>query len=534
MNNTQKIYIIGGGVSGLVSACYLKKKGYSVCIIEKNNKLGGRLFEFDEHGFRFNNGPSWYWMKDVFYQTFSEIGIKESEIYDLKRLDPQYKIIFEDLELTVPGNYQNMKKLFDNHDPNHKLNLFVEKSQKKYFLSRKYFLNYENLSFLEYFNYHTFKNIFSFDLFTSYSNHCKQFTQNPYLLQILQWPALFISSCSNNLSALYSILTYSMIYDGTYLPKNGMIDIVYLLTKQCKKLGVEIILDEKVMAYQINQKNNKIESIFTNKKEYKNVDSVLASCDYHFNESLLPKKYQTYPIQYWKNMELCPSCLLFHIGLSKKLPNSDFHILFFDSNLNDHIDRIYSGKKLPQKPLFYLNLTSQFLNTAPEGCENLFILIPTGPHFSVSDQEVEDCFKYVVNRLEIYFETNLYNHIIVKKIFKDQDFKSRFNAFGGNAYGLTCHPLQTAFLKPRIRSRYIDNLFYCGQLTNPGPGLPPCLLSGLVSSKCLIKNKDKTGRFNLGESLTLLFSILARTGSFFHFFKSIIREFFYIFFRYLY
>ncbi|VVU94498.1 Flavin containing amine oxidoreductase [seawater metagenome] len=526
----KQIYIIGGGVSGLVSACYLKKKGYDVTIIEKNNVSGGRLFEFKEEGFHFNNGPSWYWMKDIFEEVFLDIGISKQEMYWLIKLDPQYKIVFPDKDMIIPGEYSEIRKLFPINERS-KLDSFVKESKNKYQISRKYFLRYKNLSIFEYFNWETLFNIFSFNFHLSYRDYCKKFTDNKYLQTLLEWPALFIGSSPKSVSAMYSILSYSMLAEGTYLPAKGMIEIVNLLENHSKKLGVNIKLNESLIDYKI--KNNKIINIITDKNIYQDIEDIICSCDYNFNESLLPDNYKTYPNKYWQKLELCPSCILIHLGLNKKLPTKDFHVLFFDNNLDHHLNCIYDQKKLPSEPLFYLNISSKLSLTAPYDCENLFILIPTGPGMIINQKDIEEAYKYVINKLETYYKIKLKDNIIKKKIFKNQDFSSRFNAYQSNAYGLTCHPLQTAFLKPRIMSRYINNLYYCGQLTNPGPGLPPCLLSGIVTSKYLIQNKGQSNRFKIGESLTLILSIFIRTFSFFTTLKVFIKEILYIFFNYL-
>jgi len=531
MLNNKKIYIIGGGVSGLAAACFLKNKGFNVCIIEKNNTLGGRLFEYEENGFRFNNGPSWYWMKDVFDEVYEEIGISKKDVYKLNKLDPQYKMVFDDEEFVIPGEYKKTQEMFSDLSKSNKLESFINKSHKKYDIARKIFLRYNNLSFTEYLNLETIKNIIHFDFNISYREYCKKFSDNKHLQKILEWPSLFIGSSPKKISAMYSMLTYSMIHDGTFLPEDGLVDIVKVLTKRANELDVEIKLNESVKDYII--KNKKIIGIKTNNSVYKNVESIIAGCDYQFNESILPRKFRTYPKSYWEKIELCPSCLLFHIGINKKLETDDFHVLFFDNNLDSHMNEIYNLKTVPENPLFYLNITSKKLKTAPDGHENLFILIPTGPHMIITNETVTKYYDYVINKIEKYYDTKIKENIVCKKIFKDSDFKSRFNAYGGNAYGLSCHPLQSAFLKPRIKSRYLNNLYYCGQLTNPGPGVPPSLLSGIVTSKYFIKNRNKSNKFNFGESLTLVIAIFARTLSLYTTIKIILKEIIYIFSGYI-
>lgn len=526
----EKTYVIGGGISGLTVAIYLKINGQNqVTIIEKNDTLGGRLYEFKDKGYTFSAGPSWLWMIDWINMVFKDLDIPNNQMSDLIKLDPQYKMVYEDDELSIPGNYSDIKKMCSEKFKCNKLDKLNNEMKKNYFKTRDILSKNNNLSITEYTNLPTIKFLLSCNLFTSYRKYFQSFTSDQNLQSMLEWPSMFISSSPNKISAAYSLLTYTMMSDGTYIPKKGMYEIVEILKKKAIDLGIEIKLNESLQSYEIEK--NKITKLKTDKNIY-NVKNIIATCDYNFNESILPCEYRTYPSKYWESLETTPSCLLIHLGLKKKIPEKNFHVLFFDNNIDHHIDSIYNKKNpgLPAKPLFYLNITSKILNTAPKNGETLFILVPIPPQESnMNEDEIEKCYTYILNRLENYYNTNIKDYIEVKKIFRDIDFKDRFNSYKGNAYGLTCHPLQTAFIKPRIKSRYIHNLYYSGQFTNPGGGIPPCLVSGAVTAKYVIQNNDLSNRFNLGESITLISSVFIRTQSFITaiivFFKEIINIF---------
>lgn len=492
------IFIIGGGISGLIAACNLQKKGYKTTIIEKNNYLGGRLNDFymkdKKIEFKFSNGPSWYWMDDIFQDIWKELNIPKHQLYKLIKLENQFKLFLNNNEILIPNNFNKILKIFhsiDNNSPQYLQN-FVNENQEKYNLSKNIFMRFLNLNIFEYFNLGILKLIFKFGIFDSYNSYFKKIFKNDILVKILEWPSYFIGNNPKTINSIFNILTYSYLKDGTYIPENGMYSIINMLEKHYINLGGRIILNEEIVNLEINK--DKIDFIISKKNniltKYK-TDFIICSGDYYNFEKILPKNLQTYSDKYWDKLKLCPSCLIFHLGLKIKLNNLDFHNLFFDLDDND-LNLYLNNFDISQKVPFYLNITSKYLNTFNNNNnETLFILIPVNNN-NYKKNEIDICFNNILQRIQIKTNINLQENIILKYTFYNKDYRI-YNSFKNNAYGISCENLQFGFIRPSIKSLNVSNLFYCGQNTNPGPGLPPSSLSGLIVSNYLdytIKNKE--------------------------------------------
>jgi len=489
------VLVIGGGISGLVSAINLKNKGYKVILVEKNRDLGGRLYQQKFGDYIINNGPSWYWMPSVINSVYHNLGIKDKDIYNLVKLDPQFKIIFDKEEFDIPGEYEDIKSIFKNLDTKSDKNLdtFMENSKYKYQKGFSKFIFYPNLLINEYLEPKLLYYIYKFNIFQSYRSLCRKISNNSYIQKLVEWPALFIGSNPKNITGLYSLLSYSMFKEGTYIPsKKGMIEIIDLLTKYCYKNKITIIKETEVVDFIFT--DNKITKVKIKTNENINnlidvkVDYVMNSADYFHIEHLLPNKFRSYPLSYWDKFVVCPSCLLFSITLNTTLDKLQFHNLFFKGSLDNHTNHIYNYGTLPKEPLFYLNITTKLFTEAPEGEENLFILIPSNPDIVLSSCEIKRVYKYVIKEISLASKVDIENHIISKRIFKDKSFGNKFNSFKFNAYGLGCDKFQNIFIRPKLKSLYVENLYFCGQTTSPGPGIAPCMISGLNSSNLLYKD----------------------------------------------
>ena len=494
-----KIVIIGGGISGMIAANNIKYQhpNFKVILVEKNNILGGRLYQENINEITINNGPSWYWMSDIINEVYKCIGIKN--IYDLNKIDPQYKLIFEDKsDINIPNNIQEMRQLIYSLDPQciTKFDTFIQHNKYKYDICKNKFLKFDNISISEYLSIFTPYYIYKLDILKSYREIVNNITNNKKVRKILEWPCLFIGSNPNKISGLFTFLTYSMLVDGTSIPnKTGMIEIVNLLENNLNKLGVKILKNYSI--YNFKYYNNTINKIVLIDPLFNditiNVDKVICSCDYYYIESILPNNFRSYPQLYWINQILCPSSIIFNIVLDIKIPNLIYHNLFFDYNIDEHLDKIYNSNTLPKNPLFYINITSKLFKEVPKNYENLFILIPSNNHMELSSDEQTKVYSNIISRISKYCKINIKDHIVYYNSFNNQDFSYRFCSYGNNSYGLGCDNYQYAFFRPKIKSRYITNLYYTGQMTSPGPGIPPCMISGLnVSNKVIndIKNEN--------------------------------------------
>lgn len=486
---SKSVIIIGSGFAGLSAASFMAKAGWKVTVLEKHTTPGGRARQFSEVGFTFDMGPSWYWMPDVFERYFNQFGKKVSDYYHLKRLDPSYRVYWPDGPVDIPADYEALRRLFDEIEPGSAVQLdkFLKEAAYKYEVGIQKLVYKPGQSLTEFLDWELITGVFRLDVFNSIKSHVAKHFSNPKLKELMEFPVLFLGALPEDTPALYSLMNYADMKGGTWYPDGGMFQIVKAMYDLAVELGVEFRFEEEVTTISIQK--NTVKEVVTKKNQYR-ADVVIGGADYHHIETgLLPEEFRTYSKRYWDKRVMAPSCLLYYVGLNKRLNNIHHHTLFFDTSFEVHGKEIYTTRKWPSDPLFYMSATSVTDPTvAPEGCENLFLLIPVATGLSDDTEERRDMyFNMVIDRLEKQLGQSVREAIIYKKSFAHSDFVSEYHAFRGNAYGLANTLRQTAVLKPRCRSKKVKNLFYTGQLTVPGPGVPPSLISGEVVAGEVIK-----------------------------------------------
>jgi phytoene desaturase len=484
MKNSKKIVVIGAGFAGLAAAAKLAQAGHDVHLIEKNDQTGGRARIWEKDGFTFDMGPSWYWMPEVFDNFFKEFGKNTADFYELKRLSPSYRVYFgADDYLDVPSDFQELLNLFESIEvgSGEKLKKFLSVAEYKYKTGMNEFVWKPSDSVTEFFDIRILKSIFKINMFGSVSNEVRALFTNKKLIQLLEFPVLFLGATPQNTPGLYSLMNYADLVLGTWFPKGGMHEIVKAMTKVAIEQGVHIHLNEEII--HIETLNGKAVKVISNQSEYA-VDAVVSGADYaHTDLKLLDKNVANYTEKYWDEKTFSPSSLLFYIGLNKKLKNIIHHNLFFDAPFDEHAFEIYTKPSWPKKPLFYASAASiTDPACAPENAENLFFLIPLAPGLNDSEEMREKYFQMICERFEKITGENISDAILFKRSYAMNDFTKDYHSHKGNAYGLANTLLQTAFLKPKMRSKKLKNLFYTGQLTVPGPGVPPSIISGQVAA----------------------------------------------------
>lgn len=479
---SKKAIIIGSGFAGLSAATHLADKGYDVTILEKNSQAGGRARSFSENGFTFDMGPSWYWMPNVFDQYFEHFGKRTSDYYHLDRLNPSYRVYFGKDDFTdLPANLELLFAEFEKIEKGSavKLKKYLKESEYKYEVGINDLVYKPGRSLLEFADMRIVKGLFNLHLIKSIRSYVHDHFKSDRLRQLMEFPILFLGGTPENTPALYSLMNYADISLGTWFPKGGMHEIVKAMVNLAEEKGVKIILDEEVV--KINVENNSAKSIETKTANY-SADIIVAGADYHHVEqNLIEEKYRKYSPTYWDKRKMAPSSLLFYLGVNKKLSGLLHHTLFFDANFDEHAEEIYSKPKWPTNPLFYVSCTSMTdKSVAPEGHENVFLLMPVAPDLDDGEEMREKYFDIMMDRLENLTGQNIREHIVYKRSYAQSNFVEDYHAFKGNAYGLANTLDQTAILKPSLKSKKINNLYYTGQLTVPGPGVPPALISGKV------------------------------------------------------
>lgn len=493
--NKEQVIVIGAGFAGLAAATVLAKEGYAVTIVEKNDQPGGRARIWEQDGFTFDMGPSWYWMPDVFENYFALFNQHPSHFYNLTRLDPGYRVYYGKGDtLDVPADLNALKALFEQTEPGSSKGLqeFLDQAEYKYRVGMGEYVFKPSHSITEYFDFNLVKKSLGIQLLTSMSKHVRQYFKNPKLIKLLEFPVLFLGATPQNTPAMYSMMNYADLVLGTWYPQGGMHQIVNAMVKVAESYGVKIKLSTKVT--KIDIQDNKVTGLQTTKGLIK-ADFVIAGADYeHVDQHLIDKNHQNYTPDYWDSRTMSPSSLLYYLGINKRVENIEHHNLFFDEDFELHAKEIYTNPAWPTKPLFYVSCTSKSDNTvAPEGCENLFFLMPLAPGLHDDDALREKYFNIMLDRFETVTGQSIRHNIVVKRSYAMNDFKADYHSFKGNAYGLANTLKQTAFWKPAMRAKKIKNMLYTGQLTVPGPGVPPALISGQVAAqeaiKILKKNK---------------------------------------------
>lgn len=485
----KKITIIGAGISSLSSACFLAKEGFDVTILEKNSSIGGRGRQFKKEGFTFDMGPSWYWMPDVFDRFYDQFGYKSTDFYDLKRLNPSYRVYWSDKTYTdVPSDMTEIESWFESLEPGSsaKLKSFLKEAKYKYEVGMQDLVHKPSLSILEFADKRILKGLLNMHLLSSFSKYIRKYFKNPKILSLLEFPVLFLGAMPNETPALYSLMNYADISLGTWYPMGGMYKFFAAFEKIAKEQGVKIKTNAEVTGFTYDK--NVITGAIVG-DEIIEGDVFVSGADYQHTDSKLLKEKANYNEKYWNKRTMAPSCLLFYVGINKRVSNLQHHNLFFDESLDFHGKEIYKDPKWPTAPLFYLCVSSLTdSSVAPENCENMFFLIPIAPDLKDSEEIRDKYFHILLERLKSLTGNDIKNAIVYKKSYCISDFKKDYNAFKGNAYGLANTLMQTALLKPSLKSKKLANLYYTGQLTVPGPGVPPSIISGEVVAREIMKN----------------------------------------------
>ncbi|RAJ01527.1 phytoene desaturase [Chitinophaga skermanii] len=481
----KKVAIIGAGIAGLSAAAYAAKAGHEVHVFDKNSTPGGRARQFTTHnGYTFDMGPSWYWMPDIIDNFFQDFGYHATDFYELVALHPQFQMIFEEDRLAVPGNYNELRAVFETIETGagKQLDAFMKAARYKYEVGMQQFVNKPCHSWWEFVSPTIAMSALKLDLLSNFRSYVKKYFTHPKLVALMEFPVIFLGASPQQIPALYSLMNYGGYALGTWYPMGGFYKLVEAMQQVAEQQGAKFHFAHTVEEVIVH--NKEVQSLIINGETHA-FDAVIASADYHHFETLLAPPYRNYSEEYWQSRVFAPSSLIYYLGFNESIPHLTHHTLFFENDLDDHIDDIYGNKQWPRKPLFYACCPSKTdSSVAPANHENIFLLMPLATGLEDSEEMREKYFLEMIGRLEKHTgQPGLLQKIDYKRSYCVRNFMEDYNAYQGNAYGLANTLSQTAVLKPSIRNKKVKNLFYTGQLTVPGPGVPPSIISGKIAAQ---------------------------------------------------
>ncbi|XGI84599.1 phytoene desaturase family protein [Halorutilales archaeon Cl-col2-1] len=473
------VVVVGGGIGGLSASAFLSKKGYRVELVEKNASVGGRASVFEEDGFRFDMGPSWYLMPDIFDRFFAKFGRETEEYYSLNRLDPNYRIFFKDGDrVDVPASPDKAARLFESYEDGagEAFRKYLEKSEETYEIGMNEFVLEDRNRIRDYLSLDVLRNARGISLLKKMQDHVEEYFENPKLQQITQYTLVFLGGAPYNTPALYSLMSHVDFNMGVYYPEGGIYSVMEALRELAEEEGVEFSLGEEVTT--IDRSDGQV--VVETKNRSIDCDAVVSNADYaHTETQLLPDEYTTHDSDYWDSRTYAPSAFLVYLGVDKELPELEHHSLVLPENWNPHFESIFDSPSLPDDPAYYIcNPTRTDDTVAPEGKSAIFVLVPIAAELSLTDDERQEFRDAVIDDIEENTGVELRDRIEYERIFAGREFQSRYNSYNGTALGIAHTLRQTSVLRPKQRSKKMEGLYYVGQYTNPGIGMPMCLISG--------------------------------------------------------
>ncbi len=489
----KRIVVIGGGFGGLAAAALLAKQRHAVTVLEKNSELGGRARIWRQNNFQFDLGPSWYLMPEVFDHFFSLFGRRASDFYQLKRLDPGYRVFWGKGDYwDIPAEKESLFRLADQWEENgaEKLRDYLRRSTDLYRSAMAQFIYRDFHRVAELVDWNFLKALVRNRLYLSLEKYIQQTFTNPRMWRLLEYTMVFLGTSPRQAPAIYALMSHVDFNLGVWYPLGGIGVVVEAIRKLAEQQGVKIIAGAEVKKVCLH--HGKIVSVHSTKGDLA-ADLVVANADYHYVETqLLPAEARSFSQQYWERRTLAPSTLLVYLGLREKLSGSLHHNLYFDEHWDEHFATIFTSPAWPRKYSYYVSVPSKTDPVAaPAGKENLFFLIPVASGLKDTESVRERYANRVVTHFSTLVGTDLAKKVEVRRIFSHRDFIQDYHACQGTALGLAHTLRQTAVFRLPHRSRKVSNLYYVGHYTHPGIGVPPVIVSAEIVVREVVEDVGK-------------------------------------------
>lgn len=510
----QRVVVVGGGIAGLATAALLASRGHSVDLLEKNDDLGGRVGSVERDGFRFDTGASWYLMPEVFEHFFALLGTTAEAELDLTVLDPSYRVFFEGHPEPVdlrPDRAHN-RALFESLEPGagDRFDDYLRSAEDTYDMALRRFLytSFDSPGAFVHPDVVRQTPALSRLLTRSLESHVAGSFSDNRLRQVLGYPAVFLGSSPSRAPSMYHLMSRLDLGDSVLYPQGGFTRLIRVIADLAEKHGARLHAGAGVTRILTSPAGGGrpvvtgVEHESPSGLRTLEADVVVGAADlHHLETALLPTELQTHPEQAWRDRSPGPGAVLAMLGVEGRLPQLPHHSLFFTSDWGQNFGDIF-GKdaKVPDPASIYVCKPSESDPTvAPEGCENLFVLVPvpadttigSGGDEGAGSETVERTADAAIDQIASWAQIpDLRERILVRHTVGPQDFATRYHAWRGGALGLEHTLRQSAFLRPNNVSTKVDGLLYAGASTLPGVGLPMCLISAELVLKRLAGDRS--------------------------------------------
>lgn len=479
----KRAVVIGAGFGGLATAALLAKRGFDVTVLEMHDQPGGRARVWKKDGFTFDMGPSWYMNPDIFEQFFAEFGRKPSDYYQLVRLDPSYRVIFGE------GDHLDMSPDFDRNvatfegieqGAGEQLRRYIDVAQYQYEVSKREFLYKRYRHIWDFFSWRLLLEGSKLHLMDNLARYTRRFFRSEKLRKVLEYSMVFLGGAPSNTPAIYALINYVDMKLGIWYPMGGFGEVARGIERLAREQGATFRYGAEVT--KVEAEGGRATGVTLRGGEFVPADVIVANGDYHhLDTTLLAPEHRTYTERWWRRRTIAPSALLLYVGVRGKVNNLTHHNVFVENDWRPHFDAIFDHPGWPEKPSYYACVPSKTDRTvAPEGDENLFILMPVASGIDDTDEVRERYATYLIEHLERLTGESIKDRITVQRVFSQRDFAADYHAFKGTALGLAHTLAQTAIFRPAPQSRKLPNLYYAGQFTHPGIGVPMTLISATV------------------------------------------------------
>ncbi|UIP00943.1 phytoene desaturase family protein [Halobaculum sp. CBA1158] len=500
----EDVVVVGGGFGGLSTACYLADAGANVTLLEKNDQLGGRASVLEAEGFRFDMGPSWYLMPDVFETFFGHFDRDPADYYSLSRLDPHYRIFFKDGDQVdlVPDLDAN-RETFESYEAGagDAFDDYLAKSERNYEIGMEHFVYEHRDDLADFVDPDVLRYSWGLSLIGSMQDHVEDYFDHPKLQQIMQYTLVFLGGSPHNTPALYNLMSHVDFNLGVYYPDGGMGAVVDGIVEMGSELGVEYVTGAPVTAIKGQRGGFKVETADGDAAgdsagngaaagDAYFPDLVVSDADYaHTEQELLAPRKRQYDADYWESRTYAPSAYLLYMGVEGDVNELAHHTLVLPTDWDEHFEQIFEDPTWPDDPAYYLCVPSRTDDTvAPEGHSNLFVLVPVAAGLEDTPELRSRYRDLVLDDIAENTGVDLRDRIVFEEEFSVDDFADRYNSMKGSALGLAHTLRQTAPFRPGHESSAVDGLYFTGSTTTPGIGVPMCLISGLLTAETMAES----------------------------------------------